>query len=57
MLPEIAADVLLFLTRRDLDNACGISKWFDALVAVLRYLSASSAGEKSVFFLEHIADV
>ncbi|KAH7700256.1 hypothetical protein AAVH_32624, partial [Aphelenchoides avenae] len=33
MLSEIAADVLHFLTRRDLDKACGVSKWLDALMA------------------------
>lgn len=33
MLLEIAVEVLHFLSRWDLDNACGISKWFDATVA------------------------
>lgn len=33
MLSEIAADVLHFLARRDLDKACGISKWLDALIS------------------------
>lgn len=33
MLPEIAAEALHFLTRRDLDKACGVSKWLDALIA------------------------
>jgi hypothetical protein len=32
MLPEIAAEVLHFLSRRDLDKACGVSKWLDALI-------------------------
>ncbi|KAH7710491.1 hypothetical protein AAVH_22229 [Aphelenchoides avenae] len=33
MLYEVAAEVLLFLTRRDLDRVCAISKWLDALIA------------------------
>lgn len=32
MLPEIAAEVLLFLNRRDLDKACGVSKWLDLTI-------------------------
>jgi hypothetical protein len=33
MLPEIAAEVLHLLSRRDLDKACAVSKWLDALIA------------------------
>lgn len=33
MLPDVAADVLHFLSRRDLDKACGLSKWLDAMIA------------------------
>lgn len=33
MLPDIASEALLFLTRRDLDKACAISKWLDAMIA------------------------
>ncbi|KAH7703381.1 hypothetical protein AAVH_29447, partial [Aphelenchoides avenae] len=33
MLPEIAAEALCFLSRRDLDRACAVSKWLDALIA------------------------
>lgn len=33
MLPEIAAETLHFLSRRDLDEACGVSKWLDTLIA------------------------
>lgn len=33
MLSDIAAEVLHFLTRRDLDKAAGVSKWLDALIA------------------------
>lgn len=32
MLPEIAADVLHFMSRCDLDKACGVSKWLDAMI-------------------------
>lgn len=33
MLPDVAAEALRFLTRRELDNACGASKWLDAMIA------------------------
>lgn len=33
MLPELAAEALHFLSRRDLDIACAVSKWLDALIA------------------------
>ncbi|KAH7713680.1 hypothetical protein AAVH_18958 [Aphelenchoides avenae] len=33
MLPDIAAEVLRFLSRRDLDKACGVSKWLKAMIA------------------------
>lgn len=33
MLPDIAAEVLSFQTRRDLDKASGVSKWLDAMIA------------------------
>jgi hypothetical protein len=33
MVPETAAEVLHFLTRRDLDKACCASKWLDVLIA------------------------
>ncbi|KAH7707727.1 hypothetical protein AAVH_25029 [Aphelenchoides avenae] len=33
MLTEIAAEVLRFLTRRDLDKTCAISKWLDAMIS------------------------
>lgn len=33
MLSDIAAEVLHFLTRRDLDKACAVSKWLDAMIA------------------------
>lgn len=32
MLSEIAAEVLHFLSRRDLDKASGVSKWLDAMI-------------------------
>lgn len=33
MLPEVAAEALRFLSRRDLDRASAVSKWLDALIA------------------------
>lgn len=33
MLPDLAAEALQFLTRRDLDKACAVSKWLDSLLA------------------------
>lgn len=33
MLPEIAAEALHFLSRRDLDKASAVSRWFDAMIA------------------------
>ncbi|KAH7721797.1 hypothetical protein AAVH_10644 [Aphelenchoides avenae] len=33
MLPDVAAEALYFMTRRDLDKACGVSKWLDAIIA------------------------
>lgn len=33
MLPEIAAEALHFLSRRDLDKTCAVNKWLDALIA------------------------
>ncbi|KAH7710492.1 hypothetical protein AAVH_22230 [Aphelenchoides avenae] len=33
MLAEIAAEVVQFLSRRDLDKACAVSKWLDALIS------------------------
>ncbi|KAH7715097.1 hypothetical protein AAVH_17525 [Aphelenchoides avenae] len=33
MLPDIAVDVLHFLTRRDLDTACIVSKQFNRVIA------------------------
>lgn len=33
MLVEVAAEVLLFLGRRDLDKVRAVSKWLDALIA------------------------
>lgn len=33
MLSEIACEVLRFLSRRDLDRACAVSKWLDAMIA------------------------
>lgn len=33
MLPDIVAEVLHFVSRRDLDKACGVSKWLDAIIA------------------------
>lgn len=33
MLADIAAEALHFLTRWELDKACALSKWLDALIA------------------------
>lgn len=33
MLPEIAAEALHFLPRRDLDKACAVSVWLDAMIS------------------------
>lgn len=33
MLPVIAAEALHFLSRRDLDKACAVSKYIDAMIA------------------------
>lgn len=33
MVPEIAAEALRFLTRRELDKASAVSKWLDAMIA------------------------
>lgn len=32
MLPEIAAEALHFLSRRDIDRASAVSKWLDAMI-------------------------
>lgn len=33
MLPEITAEAVRFLSRRDLIRACGVSQWLDAMIA------------------------
>lgn len=33
MLPEIAAEAMHFLSRRDLNETWGVSKWLDSLIA------------------------
>ncbi|KAH7707726.1 hypothetical protein AAVH_25028 [Aphelenchoides avenae] len=33
MLPDVAAEMVHFLSRRDLDKASGVSKWLDRMIA------------------------